>query len=284
MVLCAVLILFFLCGCVRKSEIPSYVRIEGMRLVADSSREGSSSSSIVDCWVYYQKEGTREVVLAGSFEMPAEFPLPGEGLFRLIIKGGIKNNGMVKDRVIYPFYTSIDTVVNLRGLGTTNLGVLTVRYASGVVFHLIEDFEGSSTYFVPVQYNTASLVITHNGDSVFEGSGSARITFSGGASDTIFLYQTSKAFSVNAPVPYYLEMNYWAGIPFVVGIIDERTQSALPVIQIKESEGWKKIYIELSGVVSRLGQSQSFRVYIGAKRSESSNFVLMDNIKLISGG
>ena len=190
---------------------------------------------------------------------------------------------MVEMRIQYPFYGSIDTLAEFKILDTLVLDTLITHYRYGLNFLLIEDFEGVGIKLTPGDFNKANLVITH--DSVYEGQGSGRVVFSSQPSDTIFLYESANAYPTNTVTTTFLELNYWNDVFLTVGVVI-RTGSdkrPMPVITLKPATRWKKIYIELTDYLTGLPRDASYSIYFAAIRQSQSNFILLDNIKLIKG-
>ena len=79
--------------------IPNYLIIEEINV------DDNTTANITDAWVYVDDN------LIGVYELPANFPTLEEGIHKVRIRAGIKDNGISGIRIPYPFYSSyvIDT-------------------------------------------------------------------------------------------------------------------------------------------------------------------------------
>jgi len=78
------------------SPVASYIHIDSIQLTTNYQVQGSISSKISDAWIIYDGK------YLGTFPLPADIPLIGEGLHKLEILGGISQNGIAGDRAAYP--------------------------------------------------------------------------------------------------------------------------------------------------------------------------------------
>ena len=139
----------FLSGCniINPAEpVPSYIHIEKITLSTDPSVEGTSSSKITDAWVYVDGN------LLGCFELPVTFPVIGEGVHTITVKGGIKVNGIAATRAPYPFFTNFVQQVTLTQKQVTAISPV-VHYVSGISWTnsnaiFMDNFEGG-THLLP---------------------------------------------------------------------------------------------------------------------------------------
>lgn len=282
----ALIVLLFLleASCVKKAIPPAYLKIEKFNLKVDTMREGSSSHAIIDAWLYGKKNTENTYKLIGVFGVPAVIPLPGSGIYDLKIFPGIMKNGQVEVRTIYPFYTYRETSLFLKTMDTTYINSINISYRGDISFLFIEDFEGPGLIFSPSQYNKGGmLILTY--DTVFEGKKSGKILFGPNPEDTIFLYETNKSFQIVRGAEVYLEINYWNYTSLTIGIVYYLNAEKIvkPLILLKDSYNWKKIYISLTNYLAPLPDTTKYMVYIGAIKMRQNDFALLDNIKLITG-
>jgi len=116
-------------------EVPAYIQIDSIGCTTEYDVEGTASHNIVDAWVWVDDQ------LIGAFELPAMVPVLMQGSHEVVVRAGIKNNGISNTRVPYPFYSSI-----LREnfmLAPDSISVLnaSVGYFDNTVFAWMEDFE-----------------------------------------------------------------------------------------------------------------------------------------------
>ena len=91
----------------KEEDIPGFVVITAADLQTNFE-QGANTSNIVDATVFANS------VFVGTFELPATIPIMQTGPVELQIAAGIKNNGLVNDRLIYPFYDffTMDTLIH----------------------------------------------------------------------------------------------------------------------------------------------------------------------------
>ena len=169
------------------SPVASYIHIDAIRVQTDYLTQGSNSSTITDAWVIYDNK------YLGTFPLPADIPLIGEGLHNIIIRGGIIENGIFATRAAYPKYTSFDTTLILSSTDKIFLSP-SITYVSGNNFPQIEDFDDASLSLVTTTAGTAPLSITQQSDSnSFEGNSGSTIL---NDSNTVFEVASSTAFAL----------------------------------------------------------------------------------------
>lgn len=81
-------------------EVPSYLYIKPFEVNVSNPIYGTASDKITDAWVYV------DGAFWGIYELPAYIPYFGTDSTRIIIRPGIKQNGISSKRVYYPFYES----------------------------------------------------------------------------------------------------------------------------------------------------------------------------------
>lgn len=264
--------------------IPSYIRVNDVRLVANPSSQhlhGSLSHQITDIWVYVTDQTKQEFI--GAFEIPATLPILKEGPHTLTIRAGIKVNGISETRGEYPFYEKYEKQVNL-----VRDSVLEVHpefmYADFCEFLWVEDFEDGTASFVPSSRSDTIMMVTSAPGFVFEGDRSGQVSLD----DSRFFFEcfSSEAFDIpRQGTEVYLEMNFRTNNEMVTGLLANlSTQSVLsPVVVLNETSEWKKIYINLKNAVNINSQAITYNVFLSASKSGSveESLILVDNLKLI---
>ena len=92
---CLFLLILLSCEKVDTNTIPGFIKIN------DISLNSNISTNITDAWVYIDDN------LQGVYELPTNFPILEEGIHKLRIKAGIKDNGIGGTRIPYPFYSDL---------------------------------------------------------------------------------------------------------------------------------------------------------------------------------
>lgn len=268
--------LFVLClpqvtGCSlfdRDEEIPSYIRIESIQLTTEPL-QGSSAHRITDAWVYVDDQ------LVGTFELPVTLPVLESGKHNVKIRGGIKSNGISATRVPYPFYDFYTLDTTLVPGAVTKLSPV-VAYFPGTTFAWIENFENTGTTIEEGPY-TSDTTIQQQTAIAFEGKSGA-VILEGNRS----VFFASSAATYNLPKgeqKTWLELNYHSNNPFTVGVMSGN--AVYQLIVINPSEGWNKIYVDLSPEVS--ANNGPFKVFFSMSRSSTNSRaeLYLDNIKLV---
>ena len=118
---------------------------------------------------------------------------------------------------------------------------------------------------------------------VFQGNKSVAIYLD--SINTYFDIRSSDALELTQNT--FLELNFKSNINFNVGLViinNSTIEQKQELIQLYATEEWKKIYLDLSPLIS-LGNSLSeFKIYLDGNysNSELKNAVYIDNIKLVS--
>ena len=280
--------LFLNNGCYKfegTQTVPSYLRIDTILLSTYYPDEGSNSLNITDVWVYVNDN------IVGIYELPAIFPVLGEGVKTLDIRPGIKVNGISSTRAPYPFYEPIryeefnfypDSVIYLKSPKT--------EYHPNLIFAWLEDFEDTGN----------SLDETSASDTVIErtepeNNPDAFISQNSKYSGAIYLTEERPIYSAatynSFPMPkqgspVLMEMDYKTNNYFNTGLLIRETSGYIkvPLLILKHSATWNKIYINLGPNLSLHPQATEFRVYFeaGLDTDRTSSTIYLDNLKIIN--
>jgi hypothetical protein len=245
---------------------PAYVHIPSIELTTDYVDEGSASHSIVDAWVYVDNQ------VVGVFELPAEFPVLETGS-KIQVFPGIKQDGISNTRIPYPFYEVHEQQYSLQPATIDTISP-SIRYRSGVMFPLKEDFEIGNDF--------TEMGITSAIGDVFEGDKSGFILLDAGIPDFV-------ASSQPYPLPgngsrVFLEMDYRNEGAFNVLLLVNASSGPdiKYVITINPKDDWNKIYIDLTSAVSS-NPATSYQVVFAGElpQGKSEAAYYWDNIKLV---
>lgn len=270
--------------------IPSYIQIDSVNFrITNPSVQGSASSNISDVWVYIDNQHV------GVYELPAFFPVLFAGEHTLILRPGIKVNGIAGTRMYYPFYSRDTITVNLiqdnvLQLNGNNTPVFT--YTPQADFAWAENFEDYQSDLVKT---TKSNTIVHiysgeNLEPIYGGNVCGQILLQD--STTFFeVYNSEKITCLPAGdgSSIYLEMDFKCDTVMTVGIYAYYEASVnivqVPIMRVNPTDTWKKIYIYLTNSISQYFLADSFRIYIsGGSVAESTTErkeFYIDNLKLI---
>lgn len=257
-------------------EVPSYIHIDSIAFSSNST-QGTSSQNITDAWVYIDGKNM------GVYEMPCTFPVLKSGTCNVQVFPGIKLDGIAATRAIYPFMKSWSGDFNLKLDSTITISPA-VTYTDDIEFEVIEDFESGGVTFSETTLSDTILLRTTEVGEVFEGGYSGKMVV-----DTYHPQadvKSNDAFVLPQGGAYnFLEINFKTDVVVGVGVIaNDGTQSVYhPVVGLNPTTTWKKIYINLSPVVSRETSSYSFYVFFRINLPDDMSVATfcVDNIKLI---
>ncbi len=266
--------------------IPAYLKIDTLAVRIESSSQGSASSNITDVWVFVDDQ------MIGAFELPAIIPVLYTGKHKVLIRPGIKLNGMVNLRTFYPFYNPIiqnliftpDSITNLAKKIITDKAVFTT-YTEKSYFTWGENFEDASLTIDSTAKSNVPFELTASGPpDTFEGLHSGKIVL---PSDTsVFEAVTTEDYSLpKLAAPVFLEIDYRGNNSFTIGLFAITTSQVIqqPVIDIYPKATWNKIYVNLTNVVSSFTDAKKFSIFIGATKDSdvAVGEIYIDNLKLV---
>ncbi len=279
----AMLLITYACDLINPDEdIPAYIKPQ--HAVVEGS-EGPVDYKINDVWVNI---GSKSY---GAYEIPAIIPLLEEGEHEIILKAGIKLNGMSATRIPYPLYKSVKkTVFLLPGETVPDLDTLVFSYLDDLAlpFPFEDDFEGSLNKFEKASNSDTTIFKTTNQDEIYPDGGyqSGKIVL-----DTAHKYFeiVTQDYLNNLPDPgafLFLELNFKNDIPIDIGVyaIYSSFVNDQYVVSLSESSDWNKIYVNLSEVIIDNAQAIGIKLYFrGALESSGleNAEVLLDNIKVL---
>ena len=158
----------------------------------------------------------------------------------------------------------------------------TVTYNSGVQFKWMEDFENASLSFL---YHAASdTIVFKQNNSVSTGLNSGEVFLDANMN---FFEATSIAYNdiPRSLSPVYLEMDFKTNEPLLIGVYHDNEQYG--VVTLNTTDEWKKIYVNLTDVISAKQSATAVKVFFGIQATSSNPFltsnpnIFIDNIKLL---
>lgn len=271
--------LFFavFCACSKsnlQAPVPSYIQIDtALVSVTSPSIQGTTSNKITDIWLYVDQK------FKGAYPIGHLIPVVSSGSTDIIIYPGIKNNGISATRLPYVFLQGLNINLNLQPTQTIHYKPL-FPYKTAAVFQQVEGFEGNGICFTNAP-DASCATTTISGTDVFEGA--KCLSMSKNMTDATPLAKIKT--SITYPLPasgaaVYMELNYKTNQPVEIGVYS--TGGERPAMTLNPSDGWNKIYISLTSVVSNQPVYPYNGVYIKAQKQTSSPEIYIDNFKLIS--
>lgn len=269
--------LLFATACKKDGAIPSYI-LFSTPVVVDASGH-PVSSKITDLWVYVDDKPV------GVWEPQRRIPVIAEGMAEVKLVAGIRRNGLVDDRVQYPFYSTWQQQVSLVK-GQVATVDPQVRYFDGLDTWLADFNSGSR--FDTVQCTATLVLLPSDSTLVDQGSQYGRISL-GPGHDTYLGVSSGDAFTGTGS-PVFLEMDYRSDTRVLVGVRYQLMGVQQQVGHVylkptKASDGsmpWNKIYIDLSEpwAVSAAVDKRFF-LKAALENGATSGTVDVDNIKLV---
>jgi len=258
-----------------KIEVPSYVKIDNISLTTNYPVEGTNSSKITDAWVYIDGN------LIGIFTLPSKFPVLAQGNHEIIIKPGIKVNGIAMARGYYPFYQQFSSTINFKPDVTETINP-TVHYENNpLIFQWMEDFETSGVTLEKFGSSDTTIEKTSIASQVFEGNYSGIINLT--SEKPYALVATINNYVLpKASKPVFIEMNYKTNNAFKVLIYGNATE-AIEVLTINPNTDWNKIYLNVTPMSNYSSNYTYYKIAFEATKSSDieEGIILLDNIKLI---
>ena len=266
-----------LAACKKDGQVPSYAEFDAP-MVVDANGAGISSR-ITDLWVYVNDQP------AGVWEPGRPVPLLANGNSNVKLIAGVRRNGVINDRIQYPFYATWQQQMDLVP-GQTRPVSPQFRYYDNLVFW-IADFNTGQRFDTLDCTATMELVAS---DSTLAGQGlrNGRILLD--AEHSTYRGVSSGDAFVNTGTVAFLEMDYRSDTPLLVGVRYSLFGVPQPVgyayaSPTKKSDGsmpWNKIYFDLATPWNVPGaQDKRFFIEANLPSGASTGIVEVDNIKLV---
>ncbi len=143
--------------------VPTYIRIQNVSLTPATGL-GTDHHDFRDIWVYADSQ------FIGSYGVPSEIPLLGEGEIGIDLFAGIRENGQALSPVIYPLVGS--TKVTITATPDSEILVAPVfSYSNKVVASFLEDFESTNSFRRDLDGDTLTFVSSDAINSIDGRSG-----------------------------------------------------------------------------------------------------------------
>ncbi len=272
----------FLAGCKDEPEqIPAYLRLEPFVI---NEPGGADWHKITEGWLYVNGE------FLGAYTLPSTVPVLTAGESEVILFPGVKENGLRLTPNIYPFMLRYETTLSPVPPATAVVQPVT-EYSPSVIFPFNGrgDFDDASTLQFENRDSDTATTYTITDIGAFAGK-SLRMQV-----DTAHPLVTIASEKVELPTTaaqeVWLELHYNADMPFLLTLLSTTSSSgeiAQTVYLFNETEGWNKIYLNLTEflVVSLQEEYQlAFRASLPrddqGKYTQNSGTVMLDNIRLV---
>ena len=262
---------------------PSWLEVNEWQLnsnISLSGLEGELTESITNAKVYVNDD------LLGIFEVPFKIPVLKYGAANIKIFPVVVNNGISATKKLYPFlnYYEIDAEL----IQNEVLAVNPVTTYKSITNFWVEDFEDINNS-IENDPNTslATLQLSNENLASFNGNFYGKVILN--EVDSSWVAYTNEQLAIQKGANCYLEIDYHVTNDLYTGILFVTPDGSTNNINIRlnaqdaEDVEWKKIYIELSELISASpNQSlylQSFSAFLDADDSEG--LIFLDNIKVL---
>jgi hypothetical protein len=267
-------------GCKTEEQLPAYLDIKPFEVDAQG---GAAWQKITDGWVYVNGE------YLGAYTLPAMVPVLAEGENEVIVFPGVKENGIDGTPNIYPYLTRYTKTYPLTGGQTT-------------VVNAVSEYDPNNIYAFGVgrgDFDGGSFIAFENRDG--DGVVDAELTSEDAFFGKCLLMQVDTAHPVmdiateamtGLPVTgapeVWLELHYKTDMPFFLSMLSGPQQSNQTIYQFNLSDGWNKIYINLTEtlVITQASEQRLFfRLSLprdgNGKYTQNKGTVRVDNVRVV---
>lgn len=309
--ICFALVVGLFASCDKYSgeqEIPSYLKIEGLELVANPNAgfgfpQDSSflTSAITEVAVFVTADGRQDNM--GVYTLGKDgtllIPLLKKGKCVIELEPVVKLNGMNATRAYYVFYTTAKDTIELEEGKIDTIHTKTVSYTTSTSICKRIFFEDTFNPFTNAAITDSALACRMNllssKDSVAYGNRCG--AFYSTSSKDNFKIITKDSIVGTGNKTMMLEFDYCSNIPFEVGIYGQASSAAQnyyissvrmganysTLYKPNDKRNWQKMYITLGKVWANINNNP-FKLWFMPVNSSNNpkGFVHVDNIKLVT--
>lgn len=279
--LCFLVSLFLLSGCVKNNPDPVWLKITPWTLVGNPDLvnvEGELSQNFSDAWVYVNDK------IIGVFELPVKIPVLESGTCNIKIYPAVRNNGISSTKKMYPFVKRYELTAELIPNSTFTIDPVTM-YDSNTQFW-IEDFEDAAVKINTDQYSADTMLVGTD-PAIMKWNRYGISTLN--AIDSTWIAYTSEGLALPKGQEVYLELDYYntnsmvTGVLAIVGGVPQNNIHVRLNAQKLSEVRWKKMYIDLREIVSNSAGANTFLISLQAALDEenSEGIIILDNIKVV---
>lgn len=261
---------FSQCDMIDEEEpVPSYIEIPKITV-------NENFASITDAWVYIDDN------FVGVYSLPAKFPVLYSGNHEIVVRPGIKVNGIAVTRGYYPFYEAYTINETLISAETIVIHPET-QFLENLTSVWRETFESVA---ITIEPSDTSYVGFSKTDTVSDAH-SAKVGMVELFPDTTFRVQTVNQFELPSDREVYLELSfkseYYMELAWQVENLTNGAIYEHPIYQFNPTSEWQHIYIYLTNYIADYNASYSrFRFMLGSHNyTDETKYIYIDNIRLI---
>lgn len=272
-------------SCVKNNPAPAWIEVSTWELEENpfsATSAGELTHAFTSAWVYVDGK------FIGIFEAPFKIPILEEGWKKITLYPTVLNNGISATKKIYPFVEAYEIEAELIKNQVTSIHPVT-RYKSNTILTIL-DFNGANIDLDDDPDSPASILNSSDPDIIE--------SFNGGQFGKVELTSTENIWISATPIgqnlpqgaaEVYMEMDIYCTEDVVTGILALNgagvTQNRNVQIneQKPEEATWRKLYIDLTTIVSGSQQGSdfkhSFEAFLDEGKTEA--VICIDNIKIV---
>jgi len=260
-------------------EIPARIQLNPVEFQIQPG-QGTARQKITEVWVFANSS------VVGAFTPPVEVHyLTDMATTHFSFRGGIRNNGILEDAIVYPMFTTFEIELPTEP-GAFSEVTPVLRYKSEAVFSLISDFETQND-FVDNRDTIPESVLTRSSVEPYEGNFSGEMIMDSIANFIEVGHSIAMTDLPTDGTPVYLEFHYKSEVEMSVGILglSLNGQSFSNFFYLlRPSDSWNKIYIELTDLIEE-SDFPSYKILFRSLYPEGatkpSYKIQLDNIKVV---
>lgn len=246
-------------------------------IVVNTAAVGSGTLTdthkITDMWMYVNDQ------FQGIYPVGSVIPVMNDGAADIRLYGGIVNNGIAGTRLPYRFYAPYSFSGRFEA-GKTYTITPVFPYLSGIkIINDACDGVGGSSY--EAKGDLLPVIVTDPAKTWGGTGGSIFMTMTDALPISILRSSTPIALPVGG-TDIYLEMDYKCNHEVMVGVLGGDVEQRI-ALTLRPTDGWNKVYVSLTSVVSTQPTYNYYRVFIqGIKQSGvATPEIYLDNLRLV---
>ncbi|MBS1617605.1 MAG: hypothetical protein JST76_03755 [Bacteroidetes bacterium] len=259
--------------------VPFYLRVDSPTIV-DDGLVGTINWKMPDVYVTVNNTDL------GGYQMPVNVPVLCDGEARMIVSGGIYENGVISQRAEYPFWRPDTFTISDPVGGAVYVHHPVYHYYADVKHSILSDFN-SSTGFDTAMHLVSGIDADSLAGRVWQCG-----VISLGATDSVkgsLETLTAADLILTNGRQAYLEFNFKQSgtsqaVSFDVGLRGTTTTGVVTdntVLTIFPANYWKKTYIDFSTFIGN-NYGSNFQVYfVGYNSSGAPVDFYFDDVKLL---
>lgn len=268
------------CDIFNEAELaPGFIYIDSADVFTNLPLEGPPTHNITDVHVFANES------FVGSYELPARIAVLENGPTRINVSAGIKNNGQISQRVIYPFYAPLLKEMDLIPgvvLPIREDSIAEFTYFQDAYEFYFEDFESIGNALESAEGSTAEIITQDQEVNFGQFSGQVTLTADAPLFEARTTWDTG---GLPLGTPAYMEIDFKGNNPLEIGLVRQfgDAQQKIFVIGLREQEEWTKVYIDLRPRMAQAIGTSDFSFYFESQKPPQLSQVdlFIDNIKFV---